>query len=340
MPKGSRGVTSIDVAKAAGVSQTTVSRVLNGHPSVSPKMHAQVQDAIARLGYRPNLSARSLVTSRTQTVGVVLGDPTNSYYAELLQTVSEELRRAGYRTLMLSDRLGGVEDLATILWESDVDGIIVTTTLLSPEDEARLVSLDVPAVTMGPDALPDADSISPDNLTGGRIAAAHLLDLGHERIGVIAGPLDAASVRDRHAGFLAELDARGIELDASLLDVGDLEYDRAYTAATSMLRREDAPTAVFCHNDLLAFASLNAAAALGLSVPDDVSVLGFDDVRMAAWESFRLTTIRQPIREMAVGAVESLLARFRQPEQDVSHITLPCLLVERATTGAPRSPSN
>lgn len=340
MPKGSRGVTSIDVAKAAGVSQTTVSRVLNGHPSVSEKMHEQVQDAIARLGYRPNLSARSLVTSRTQTVGVVLGDPTNSYYAELLQTISEELGRAGYRTLVLSDRLGSVEDLATTLWETDVDGVIVTTTLLSPEDESKLVSLDVPAVTMGPHALPGADSIAPDNLEGGRLAAAHLLDLGHERIGVLAGPLDAASIRDRHAGFVAELDERGIRLDDSLVDVGDLDYDRGHAAATRMLRREDAPTALFCHNDLLAFAALNAASSLGVSVPGTVSVVGFDDVRMAAWESFRLTTVRQPIQDMAAGAVETLLARLRTPDREVSRTTLPCTLVERATTDvAPASSS-
>lgn len=334
MPPRSHSATSIDVAKAAGVSQTTVSRIVNGHPGVSERTRAKVQAAIEQLGYRPNLSARSLVTSRTQTIGVVLGDLTNSYYAELLHTISRELNDAGYRTLMLSDRAGSAEDLAAMLWEANVDGVILTTTLLSPDDESKIVSLGMPAVTMGPDAAADTDAIFPDNFEGGRAAARHLLSLGHRRIGVIAGPLDAASVKDRHRGFLAEHEAASIEFDAALLEVADLDYQRAFDAANRLLDLGEAPTALFCHNDLVAFAALNAAKARGIPVPAGVSVLGFDDVAMSSWPSFDLTTVRQPIRDMALGAVELILSRLLDPESAVVHTMLPCTLIERSTTRA------
>lgn len=334
MPPRSHSATSIDVARAAGVSQTTVSRIVNGHPGVSERARAKVQAAIEQLGYRPNLSARSLVTSRTQTIGVVLGDLTNSYYAELLHTISRELNDAGYRTLMLSDRAGSAEDLAAMLWEANVDGVILTTTLLSPVDEGRIVSLGKPAVTMGPDAAADTDAIFPDNLDGGRIAAAHLLTLGHHRIGVIAGPLGAASVQDRHRGFLAAHEAAGVAFDESLLEIADLDYQRAFDAAIRLLQAPEPPTAIFCHNDLVAFAALNAAKSRGVAVPAEVSVLGFDDVAMSAWPSFDLTTVRQPIRDMALGAVELILARLAEPEREATHRLLPCSLIERSTTRA------
>lgn len=334
MPPRSRGTTSIDVAKAAGVSQTTVSRILNGHAGVSERMQAKVADAIDRLGYRPNLSARSLVTSRTQTIGVILGDLTNSYYAELLHTMSGELNSAGYRTLILSDRAGSVEDLRTTLWEANVDGVIIATTLLSPENEARIVSLGVPSVTLGPDAAENVDSIAPDNYSGGRIAARHLLDLGHRRIGVVAGPLTAGSVRDRHRGFLDELHEREVPFDSDLLEVADLDYGRARASAEALLNRAVHPTALFCHNDLSAFAAFNAANALGVSVPEDVSILGFDDVAMSAWDAFELTTVRQPIRDMSLGAVELIVSRLSEPDRDTEHVVLPCSLIERSTTRA------
>ncbi|MBT2496353.1 LacI family DNA-binding transcriptional regulator [Microbacterium sp. ISL-59] len=334
MPPKSRGVTSVDVARAAGVSQTTVSRIVNGHEGVSERVRAKVEAAIQQLDYRPNLSARSLVTSRTQTIGVVLGDPRNSYYAELLHTISDDLNRAGYRALILSGRADTTEDLARTLRETNVDGVILTTTLLSPDDEGRIVSLGVPAVTMGPGAVPDNDSISPDNVDGGRIAGRHLASLGHRRIGVIAGPLGTTSVRDRHEGFLSELEAAGVVFDPSLLDVADLDYTRAFEAATRLLQLPEPPTALFCHNDLVAFGALNAAKALGIGVPDEVSVLGFDDVAMSSWQAFDLTTVRQPILDMAHGAVELLLARLAAPEQDAAHVLLPCSLVERSTTRA------
>ncbi|GAA5036357.1 LacI family DNA-binding transcriptional regulator [Microbacterium fluvii] len=328
------GVTSIDVAKAAGVSQTTVSRVLNGHPAVSDKMRERVLTAIDGLRYRPNLSARSLVTSRTNTIGVVLGELTNSYYAELLNTISAELAAAGYRTLIVSDRAGGAENLASTLWETSVDGVIVTTTLLPSEEMSPILSLGVPMVTMGPDFEARVDSLTPDNSEGGRLAARHLLDLGHRRIGVVTGPLDAGSVRDRHRGFLEEFAARDVRLDDDLVQGADLTYERAYTAAHALLSLPDRPTALFCHNDLMAFAALNAATGLGIEVPGEVSILGFDDVRASAWESFRLTTVRQPIRDMALGAVRMLLDRFADPDGDAVHVVLPCELVERATTRA------
>jgi LacI family transcriptional regulator len=327
------GVTSIDVAKAAGVSQTTVSRVLNNYPGVSEKIRAQVLAAIEGLQYRPNMSARSLVTSRTNTVGVILGELTNSYYAELLNTISADLSTAGYRTLILSDRAGGAEHLAATLWETSVDGIIVSTTLLSEEEMAPIFSLQVPTVTIGPDFRSHVDSLTPDNLEGGRIAARHLVDLGHERIGVVTGPLAAGSVRDRHRGFLAELAAHDLALDDAIVRSADLTYGVAYQAALEILDRPDRPTALFCHNDLMAFAGLNAAASLDIGVPAELSVIGFDDVAAAAWESYRLTTVRQPISDMAHGAVEMLIHRFDSPDADPVHNVLPCTFVERSTTG-------
>lgn len=334
MPPRSHGVTSIDVAKAAGVSQTTVSRILSGYPGVSEQVRLRVEAAIEQLGYRPNLSARSLVTSRTHTIGVVLGDPRNSYYAELLHTISDVLGRAGYRTLILSGRAETAEDLAATLRETNVDAVILTTTLLSPDEEGRIVSLGLPSVTMSADAPIGAATIAPDNREGGRIAGRHLVTLGHRRIGVIAGPLGAASVRDRHDGFLEELSVAGVAFDDDLLEIADLDYTRAFEAAARLLSRADMPTAIFCHNDLVAFAALNAARSLDVAVPGDVSVIGFDDVAMSSWESFDLTTVRQPIRDMARGAADMVLSLLNDPGQERAHVTLPCTLVERSTTRA------
>lgn len=335
MSSGARNATSIDVAREAGVSQATVSRVLNGRTNVSPEVRAQVEAAIAKLGYRPNFSARSLVTNRTRTVGVVVGDLGNTYYVELLQTVSEGLARAGYRTLMLSDRGGGAQDLAAVLWETDVDGIIVLTSLLAPADEERIASLAVPTVTLGPHRFAGADSVTPDNVAGGRLAAEHLLALGHRRIGVVAGPLEAASIAERHAGFVAGLMDAGVTLDPSLVVPGELAHDPAAAATRTLLDAAEPPTAIFCLNDLMGFAALNAVHAAGLRVPDDVSVLGFDDLKMAGWEAFRLTTVRQPIAEMASAAARLLLRRFDDPAASPTAEVLPCTFVLRNTTGAP-----
>lgn len=335
MAIGGRAATSIDVARAAGVSQATVSRVLNGRTNVSPEVRAQVEAAIAELGYRPNLSARSLVTNRTRTVGVVVGDLGNTYYTELLGIIDDDLARAGYRTLMLSAHAGSARDLADVLWETDVDGIVVLTTLLSDEDEARIVSLDVPVVTLGPHRVGSSDSVAPDNVGGGRLAARHLLELGHRRIGMVSGPLGAASVRERHDGFVAELADAGVTLDESLVVAGDLDYATAYRAAGGLLANATLPTAIFCLNDLMAFATLNAAAAAGVDVPGTVSVLGFDDVRMAGWEAFRLTTVRQPIAEMGHSAAGMLLRRFADPDAEPEVDLLPCTFVLRSTTSSP-----
>jgi LacI family transcriptional regulator len=331
-----RPVTSIDVARAAGVSQATVSRVLNNR-TVSPRTRDAVRKAIERLDYRPNTSARNLVLRKSSVVGVVLGDLLNGYYAEILETVHAQLAGHGYRALIITDTGREPGDLGKLLWDANVDGAIITTSLMSPANEGQVRSRSIPTVSMNRGASVSNDAVAPDNREGGRIAGRHLAELGHRSIGVIAGPMHALSISDRHEGFTSELIAAGVTLDPAMVFAGEMEYQRAYDAALHLLDSDTPPTAIFCHNDLMAFAALNAAASVNIAVPGDLSVLGFDDVAMSSWPRLQLTTVKQPIRDLALAAVDLLLNRFDDPDRAPRTVILPCSLALRSSTDRPRA---
>lgn len=299
---------SSTVAQAAGVSQSTVSRALRGDPRVREDTRRLIEETAERLGYRPSWVAPP-TPQRTRTIGVVVADLTNPFFPTLLTPVHDELQIMGYRVVLFAERTDiptGQEALVNLLNRS-IDGVLVTTATLDSRLGQALAGRDLPVVLLNRyvDAM-DVDRVIADNYQGGRAAARHLLDFGHRTIGVIRGPANTSTSRDRHAGIV---DA-GIALDERLVREGPYSHQCGYQNARELLRLATPPTALICGNDVIAFGAIDAAKSLGLDVPGHVSVLGFDDVPMAAWEVFQLTTVRQPLSEMARTAARLLVERI------------------------------
>jgi LacI family transcriptional regulator len=326
-------VTSSDIAKEAGVSQTTVSRVLNSDPRVASDTRRRVSDVIDRLGYTPNAIARGLATSRTGLVGVVVSDVTNPFYPELLEAIGVRLAEHGLK-MILSNVAEQPEDAyIRLLVEHRLDGFIFTSARSDSHAVRNLAERRFPIVlaNRSVDGV-ECDRVTGDNAAGARAAAEHLLELGHRRIGVISGHPEASTSRDRLTAFVETLREAGVELEPEHVRVGWYAYDSAYVETVELLSLDDSPTALFCLNDLMAFAALNAAGRVGRAVPDELSIVGFDDIRMSSWESFQLTTVRQPLAEMARTCADLLAQRIESPTSPFQELVFPSLLVRRRTS--------
>ncbi|MCW2853385.1 MAG: Transcriptional regulator, LacI family [Nocardioides sp.] len=307
-----RGATSSTVAQAAGVSQSTVSRALRGDPRVRADTRRLIEEKADQLGYRPAWIAPP-APLQTRTIGVVVSDLTNPFFPSLLRPVHDELRIMGYRVVLFAERTDiptGQEALQNLL-DRSIDGVLVTTATLDSRLSEALADRDLPIVLLNRyvDGM-DVDRVIADNHQGGAAAARHVLELGHDAIGVIRGPANTSTSRDRHAGLLDGLAGAGVSLDDRLVREGPYSHQSGYQNARELLRLPAPPSALVCGNDVIAFGAIDAARSLGLDVPRDVSVLGFDDVPMAAWEVFQLTTVRQPLSEMARAAARLLVERI------------------------------
>jgi LacI family transcriptional regulator len=335
-------VTSRDIARQIGLSQTTVSRALRGDPRVAPETVARVQQAAEQLSYVPDAAARSLTTGRTLTVGVVVADITNPFYPEIVEVLHAELGREGYATVLLNDPRG--DDLARHLRGRSVDGLIVVSATLDDGLAAQLPRLGVPLVLLNRDLdAIAADRVLSDNVAGGALVAEHLLDLGHRRIGLIAGPANTSTARDREQGMRAALAARGLELAPELRRAGSFSHHSGHQGCLELLRLQEPPTAIVCASDVVAFGALDAARRAGVDVPGELSVVGYDDIAMAGWEAFALTTIRQPLGQMAKLSVRLLLERLRGQERGGGRDAAPRReifpphVVKRGTTAPPQT---
>lgn len=334
-------VTSRDVAAAAGVSQSTVSRALRGDPRVAADTREHVTVVATDLGYRPHALARGLVTQTTRTIGLVVSDLQNPFYPALLGPLHDTLELAGYRAVLYAERTdvqAGLERLSQIL-DGSVDGLIFTTATLGPKPVALLSSQRLPIVLLvrKVDGA-NVDVVVADNVAGGRMAAEYLLSLGHRRIGLVFGAENTSTARDRELGFRAALADAGVACCEDLRRSGTYSYRNGYQSCCDLLATPDPPTALFCGNDVIAFGALDAAYRLGLRVPRDLSILGFDDIPMAGWGVHGLTTIRQPFDEMARAAVRLLLERLNGtapngagPRSEI----FPVSLMKRETAGPP-----
>jgi LacI family transcriptional regulator len=306
------GVNSSTVAQAAGVSQSTVSRALRGDPRVREDTRRLIEETAERLGYRPAWVAPPS-PPRTRTIGVVVSDLTNPFFPTLLTPVHDELQIMGYRVVLFAERTDiptGQEALVNLLNRS-IDGVLATTATLDSRLGEALAGRHLPVVLLNRyvDGM-DVDRVIADNYQGGRAAARHVLDLGHRTVGVIRGAANTSTSRDRHAGVVDSFADAGVVLDERFVREGPYSHQCGYQNARELLRLAAPPTALICGNDVIAFGALDAAKSLGLDVPGDVSVLGFDDVPMAAWEVFQLTTVRQPLSEMARTAARLLVERI------------------------------
>jgi LacI family transcriptional regulator len=332
-------VTSHDVAREAGVSQPTVSRALRNDPRISEETKRRVMEAAQRLAYSPDEIARSLITGRTRTVGVVVADIRNPFYPELLDVVHSEFMLVGYRMVLLEGRVQAHtrDQVVPLLTGNAFDGVIFTTATLDSSVVVDLVRRELPVVLMHRYVEGvNVDRVTADNVGGGRIAAQFLTGLGHQRIGMVAGPANTSTSRDRELGFRSGLKAFGLSLAKELHRAGPYSHQTGYQGCMELMKQRRPPTAIFCGNDVIALGALDAALRLRIKIPQQLSILGFDDIEMASWESFNLSTIRQPMSRMAEVAVRFLMERIGQAHEAPARNQLfPTNLIKRNTTAPP-----
>ncbi len=330
-------ITSQDVAESAGVSQSTVSRVLNGNSRVASETREKVLEVVERLGYTPNALARGLVTSRSGLVGVIASNVTNPFYPQFLESIGQRLVASNLSMLLWNSDERGNDILLESLLAQRLDGVLFTSAMRDSELVKRIQDREIPVVLTNRyvDDI-ECDVALGDNESGARDVARYLVELGHERIGVISGDAMTTTSRDRLKGFLAELKSLGVEVPDELVLSADFHYSKAYAAAQHLLGLNPRPTAIFGLSDHMALAALNAARSQNVSVPDELSVVGFDDILMAGWETFELTTVHQPFAEMAQASVDMLVERFNDPTRSSRKLVFPSRLVIRETT-APKS---
>jgi len=305
-------VTAHDVARLAGVSQSAVSRVFTPGASASKATAAKVRAAAEQLGYRPNPLARAMITGRTRIIGLVVAYLDNQFYPMAVERLSHALQDRGYHILvfMAGNATDKVPAVVQDLIDYRVDGIITASVAMSNDLTARLTALGIPVVNFnrGQDD-PRLTDITSDNVGGARRATEFLIAGGHTRIAHIMGWQGASTGRDRATGFRQAMAAAGLE-PVAMVD-GMYDRDTAAAVARELCHGPDRPDAIFVGNDHMAFAVIDALRSdLGLRVPDDVSVVGYDDVPMAAWPAYALTTIRQPVNRMVAATVDALLGQI------------------------------
>jgi LacI family transcriptional regulator len=334
-PAERRLPTSHDVALAAGVSQPTVSRALRDDPRVSEATRRRVLEAAARLGYVPSDRGRSLATRRTRRIGVVVEDLDNPFYLELLDELHDRLERADVRMIVLTPQRNDPERVERLV-DGSIDGAILTTTHLDSPLPAQLRERSFAFVLLNRVVDdPRFASCSVDNRRGAGLLTDELVRLGHRSIAAIFGPETTSTGRDREQGIRAALAGAGLALPDARTRRGRYTYETGHAAALELLAARDRPTAIVCANDVVAIGALNAVHGLGLRVPDDVSVTGFDDIAMAAWDVFRLATVRQDLRRMAETAVDLVLDLADDPRVPPRRVVLEAELIRRATLGPP-----
>jgi LacI family transcriptional regulator len=328
-------VTIADVATHAGVSKTTVSHVISGNRPVSTETRSRVEDAIEELGYRPDGVARSLRTRRTHVVALIIPDITNPFYPVLSRGLEGALAEAGYRTFICSSD-GDPErelDFLAEVCDRRVDGIVLDSFHVSVDDVTAITRDDVPVVWIGGEARahPGVDSVRPDDEEGAFEATSHLVERGHRAIAMVDGPQGSGIARRN--GYLRALAAAGIKPTADHRVRSDWTRAGGAAALREVLQADPRPTAAFCSNDRSAIGVLDAAHELGLRLPDELAVVGFDDIEEAAMTTPPLTTVRNPAFESgeAAGRLlgERMSGTYRGPAREVR---LPATLVVRASS--------
>ncbi|HZU92932.1 MAG TPA: LacI family DNA-binding transcriptional regulator [Microbacterium sp.] len=330
-----RRPTITDVARAAGVSVATVSKAINDRDGVSASTHAHVLKVVAELGYESSLVATSMRRGRTNVIGVLVAE-FEPFALQLLQGVSAALQDTPYDvlayagTISAGDHLGWERRSLSRLGGTLIDGAILVTPTTTPAHAS------VPTVAIDPHTGPDSPAtVAVQNVDGARAATEHLISLGHRRIGHLRGRTDLESAHQRETGYRQALEDAGLPVDPALIIHGGYRAASATAGANALLDLPDRPTAVFAANDLTAIEMIRVAAERGLVTPRDLSVVGFDDVPLAASSTPQLTTVRQPLIEMGASAVRMLLSML--DGGDSEHVRMPAELVVRSSTAAPAS---
>jgi len=330
----SKKVTSLEVAKLAGVSQSAVSRVFTPGASSSKKTNALVRKAATELGYRPNILARSLITGKSRIIGLVVAHLDNYFYPEALELLSSALQKKGYHVLvfMAAKTAGNIDDIVDEILDYQVDGIIAASVAMSSDLASRCGAAGVPVVlfnrTQDDKRL---SAVTSDNILGGKKVAELLIATGHRKIGYISGWEGASTQRDREKGFEDELIRNQLSIFSR--EIGNFHSDEARQAARRMFTAEEIPDAVFVANDDMAFAVMDVIRfELGLKIPEDVSVVGYDDVPVASWPAYNLTTVRQPANRMVAETVSILMDYIENKSNEPRRIEIDGPLIIRGST--------
>ncbi len=330
--------TIADVALAAGVSKTTVSRHINGQ---RVSRAAEIEDAIRRLGFQPSRLARSLVSGATHLVGVVVPDVTNPYFSAVVHGMETIAQDHGYQVMLCntdesSDR---EEVLLRGLLQRSVDGIV-----MAPAQEVVVLppileKIRVPVVFIDRIlGVGNFDSVMVDNVGGSRQAVEHLAAAGHERIGFVGGPLNTSPGRERHVGFVAAMEARELPIVDDYVVIADFRERGGYQACLHLVGLRPPPTAIFVANNLMTMGALRALYSVGVRVPADISIVGFDDIALSELISPPLTVVSRPMEEQGVLAMRLLIDRLqRRPRRAAQHLILDTKLIPRESVGSLRT---
>ncbi len=326
-----------DVAAHAKVSASTVSHVINGTRFVEPETKHRVQAAIEALGYRPNSLARSLRRRQTSTIGLLVPDNSNPFFADVARVIEDAGFAEGYSVILCNSDLSEVKQAAYIdvLLSKQVDGVLLISSGSRSGPVQQILEANVPVVVVDRDLgdLP-VDQVLVDNHQGGWLAGQYLVKLGHRRIGCLAGPDAITPSAGRIEGFRHALRQAGSELRPEAVVHGDGRYEGGAAAMHELLQRDLGLTAVFAFNDLMAIGALSTLRRARIRVPEDLSIIGFDNIFHAPAMIPALTTIAQPIAELGQVSVRLLLERIKQHDVPTSRIILPTTLVERESCRA------
>jgi LacI family transcriptional regulator len=335
--RSSGNVTIIDVAQEAGVSYATVSRVLNNDPHVKPETRERVIHSIAHLGYTVNQQARNLAGGRSHVIGLLVPDLGTGYIGEIIRGVDEALAAAQYDLMLYTTHRRKTKESAyvTSLTQGMTDGLLLVLPRDPEEYLASLRQRRFPYVLVDHQGIGDVESaVGATNWQGGYDATKYLIELGHRRIGFITGTMDLGCSRDRLEGYRAALRDCGLPIDPLLIREGDFWQPSGFSAAQSLLALSEPPTAIFASNDVMAFGVMEAVRDRGLRIPEDISIVGFDNIPQAEHVSPQLTTVQQPLADMGREATRMLLALVQEPARPYRRVELPTQLIVRASTRA------
>ncbi|PKO05535.1 MAG: LacI family transcriptional regulator [Chloroflexi bacterium HGW-Chloroflexi-3] len=324
-----------EVAQLADVSVTTVSHVINRTRFVSEETEKRVLSAMQELNYRPNTLARSLRRGETHTIGLIVPDSANPYFAEVARLMEKQAFKAAYSTILCNsdNDLEKERSYTEVLINKQVDGIIFMACgddILSLEE---LVYRQIPSIVVDRFfAQVDVDSVVSDNFQGGYLATDHLINSRHTKIAIIRGPSNINPSARRFHGYLQALQDAGMTSEPDLIKSGDFHPQSGYQAAQELLKLPEPPDAIFACNDLMAIGALHAAYEAGINVPDELSIIGYDNIELAAFTQPALTTIAQPIHSLAELSVHLLLERIDHPDCPPKHEILSNQLITRSST--------
>ena len=328
-----------DVARAAGVAASTVSRYLNGQLKVTPATEARLVDAVATLGYVANVQARNLARRRSGAIGFVVPEMSNPYFGAIADHVVEAVERRGLMVLLCATRSQAVKESSYIdlLASGAIDGMLYLGSFRSNVRLAAAIHGGLPVVVVDEPiaGLPEVHSVVMDDYAGGYQAASYLVALGHRRIAFVSGPAELGSVQERLRGYRDALTRNGIDPEPQVRLSGQFTEQFGVSALPHLLAAAEPPTAAFVASDYIALGVLSAAEAHGIGVPGDLSIVGFDDIRFAQYVRPRLTTIRSPVDRLAQTGVELLFERLADPSTPARTQVLPVELVIRESAAAP-----